>query len=432
MFGWEFPPHITGGLGTACFGLSQSLAKLVSKITFVLPKVKAKANAGKVEVLGAGDIRIENTPAATPPEVSGPMSFPVQIEEVDSTLQPYQTAAEYRQYVRNIAGRPTLKTRTLEPVAPKDAPEVELTGGYGKNLLQEVYRYAELASRQVLKEAFDVIHAHDWMTFAAGVEAKRLSGLPLVVHVHATEFDRCGESIDQRIYDIERWGMEQADRIIAVSQRTKDMIVARYGIPGSKVVVVHNGVAPREGALEPRQHPKSEKVVVFLGRITQQKGPEYFLEAAYLVSKKLPTARFVMAGSGDMLPRIVDRMAELGIVDRFHFAGFVNQKQREELFSQADVFVLSSVSEPFGITPIEAMQHDVPVIVTKQSGVAEVVHAAIKVDFWDVRRMADAIINILTQEPLSTEMALDGRRDLRSLTWERAASRVSEVYKEFR
>ena len=434
MFGWEFPPHITGGLGTACFGLSQSLCKLVTKLTFVLPKVKGPADAGAVEVLGANDIRLEKDATWTE---AFPDTTVLQIEEIDSPLRPYDGEASYR---HNVAREAHLKGKsaTHRQRVGETPGVMEISGDYGKNLFEEVRRYALLASRAVLKEPYDLIHAHDWMTFGAAVEAKRLSGLPLVVHVHATEFDRTGENIDRRIYDLERMGMEQADRIIAVSQRTKDMIVARYGIPADKVTVVHNGVAARRvrdtgdttAAREPAA--KKEKTVVFVGRITLQKGPEYYLEAAYLVLRKLPNVRFVMGGSGDMMPQMIERMAQLGIVDRFHFTGFLNEKRRDELYSMADLFVLTSISEPFGITPIEAMQHDVPVIVTRQSGVAEVVYGAVKVDFWDVRRMADAMINILTQEPLSTELKLGGRRDVSVLTWDRAAEKVRDVYREMR
>jgi len=430
MFGWEFPPHITGGLGTACFGLSQSLASLVERLVFVLPRVKGDTRSGAVEVLGACDLRHSGAAESKPVSHLLATALPFDLEIVDSALRPYQSNTEYLRHLRQLKVSKQQKIDGDAGAFSSLGSVLEISGDYGENLLDEVKRYAEMASRAVLREPFNVIHAHDWMTFLAGVRAKEMSGLPLVVHVHATEFDRCGDQIDQRIYEIERSGMERADRIVAVSQRTKDMIVTRYGIAADKIVVVHNGVAARQNEAPHRVRNDGEKVVVFLGRITMQKGPEYFLEAAYLVAQKEPKVRFVMAGSGDMLPQMIERMAELGILDRFHFTGFLNQQRRDELFAQADLFVLSSVSEPFGITPVEAMQHDIPVIVTKQSGVAEVVNAAIKVDFWDVRRMADAMINILKYPQLAREMALGGQRDLKSLTWDRAAAQIKNIYQE--
>jgi glycosyltransferase involved in cell wall biosynthesis len=354
-------------------------------------------------------------------EVIEHMTGPVDLVTIDSPLQPYLTDAEYQEQIVRIAERREREAgRTILDINPD----------YGQDLVTEVARYALVGARVVTTDDFDIIHAHDWMTFLAGIEAKRKSGLPLVVHVHALEFDRSGESIDQRVYDIERYGMEQADRVIAVSQRTKDMIVARYGIDADKVDVVHNGISARSLAPLPHTKAMKEKLVVFLGRITMQKGPEYFLEAAYLVSRKLEDVRFVMAGSGDMLPRMIDRMAELRLLDRFHFTGFLNARRRDQLLAMADCFVMTSISEPFGLTPVEAIQHDVPVIVTKQCGVAEVLRSAIKADFWDVRRIADAIIKVLTEESLARQIVEGARHDLAWINWDRSARQIKHIYQE--
>lgn len=418
MLGWEFPPHITGGLGTACFGLSTALSHLVEEITFVLPRLHHDSQGGKVKLLGAADFR-DNTDHREYGQTPNVETFSVQ-----STLRPYLTAWEYDEQIRWIAYE---RSKHNEPSI------FGLTGDYGASLFEEVLRYGEIAGRIALTKQFNIIHAHDWMTFLAGVKAKQLSGLPLIVHVHALEFDRCGENIDQRIYDIEKFGMNFADRIIAVSQRTKDLIVKKYGIADTKIQVVYNGAFPDQPALNitpKRQRPLPGKTVVFLGRITMQKGPEYFLEAAYMVAKKMNNVRFVMAGSGDLLPKMINRMAELKLMDRFHFTGFVSEKQRAMLLSETDLFVMPSVSEPFGITPIEAIQYGIPVIVTKQSGVSEILHHAIKVDFWDVRKIADAIINILNSPDLAKQLIEGSTQDLSSISWFRAADQIRQVYQE--
>lgn len=470
MYGWEFPPHITGGLGTACHGLSTALSSLVRKITFVLPKIKGEPQPGPVELVSVRDLSApapsyanegpkampssgaESAPSQVGRSVEGASALAPSHEEggglapshqpemeiltVPSSLRPYVTAGEYERQLQAMEERRAQRGQQWQPGehGAEDRPSlIELSGDYGKNLFSEVARYASVASRIVLTQEFDVIHAHDWMTFSAGVQAKRMSGLPLVVHVHALEFDRSGENVDQRVYDIERYGMEQADRVIAVSQRTKDVIVARYGIPEDKVSVVYNGIIPApEKRLPERRVAKrlGGKLVVFLGRITMQKGPEYFLEAAYLVSKKLPETRFVMAGSGDLLPRMIERMAELRLLDRFHFTGFVGERERDLLLAQADLLVMPSVSEPFGISPVEAVQYGVPVIITKQSGVSEILRHAVKVDFWDIHRTADAMIQILSTEGLSRQLIEGGREDLSNINWDRSAAQVKHIYEE--
>jgi glycogen(starch) synthase len=414
MFGWEFPPLITGGLGTACHGLSTSLARLVEKITFVLPKVNAPYDAQGVHIVGASEFKYE-----TVAQVGG---MNLEIFNIQSSLRPYLTEDDYVRSLETIAGQRTQVS---------GGGVFKLSGDYGNNLLSEVFRYAAIASIIAANDAYDVIHAHDWMTFPAGIEAKRRLGVPLIAHVHALEFDRSGDRMNQSIFEIERQGMEAADRIIAVSHRTADLIVDKYGITAEKITVVHNGIAPlaADEKLRRQNHVKG-KLVVFLGRITMQKGPEYFLEAAYLAAREIPEVRFVMAGCGDMMPRMIDRMAELNLIDRFFFTGFLDEKKRDHLFSIADLFVMTSVSEPFGLTPVEAIQHDVPVIVTKQAGVAEVLFHTIKVDFWDTRRIADAIIKILSEPSLSRQMIEGSRKDLDGITWELAANKVFQIYKE--
>jgi glycosyltransferase involved in cell wall biosynthesis len=431
MFGWEYPPHITGGLGTACHGLSSSLSRLVERLTFVMPHLAGCAEEGPVNLVSASHVELT---AAEAQSAEADAAHILEYVAIDSPLRPYVSPDAYLKTI--VRDFPMARQSSK---AESQTFRVELTGSYGPTLFDEIARYAIVAAQLARRQEYDVIHAHDWMTFPAGMAAKRVSGAPLIVHVHALEFDRCGESIHQGVYDIEREGMEAADLIIAVSRRTKQMIHERYGIAEEKVRVVHNGIAARRDELDQprkaeeapvRQRRLPGRLVVFLGRVTMQKGPEYFLEAAYLVKKRLDDVRFVMAGTGDMWTRMVARMSELDLLDCFHFTGFVDEKRRNQLLSMADLFVMSSVSEPFGLTPVEALQHGVPVIVSRQAGVSEVLTGAVKVDFWDVRRIADAIINVLGNESLARQLREDGGRDLQHLDWDSAARRVVDVYEE--
>ena len=275
---------------------------------------------------------------------------------------------------------------------------------------------------------FDVIHAHDWLTYFAGIAAKRVSGKPLVVHMHATEFDRSGENINSQTYAIERAGMEAADRVIAVSNLTRNIIVTRYGIPAEKVVTVHNAVRFAEAECAAPERGVGDKIVTFLGRITYQKGPDYFVEAAAKVLKRVPNVRFVMAGSGDMMNHVIRRVARLGIADRFHFTGFLRGEDVHRMFQLSDVYVMPSVSEPFGISPLEAMRSNVPVIISKQSGVAEVLDYALKVDYWDVDALSDAIYALITYPALAKMFAEKGLDEVTGLKWDNAAAKIKAVY----
>jgi glycosyltransferase involved in cell wall biosynthesis len=297
-------------------------------------------------------------------------------------------------------------------------------------LLQEIRNYALVAEIIARDNQFDIIHAHDWLTFPAGIAAKNKSGKPLVVHVHATEFDRSGGSVNPKVYAIEREGMEIADGIIAVSSLTKNIIVEKYGIPAGKITVVYNAVEPVTEEKDKGFHKGvNEKIVTFLGRITMQKGPEYFIEAAKLVLKKMNNVRFVMAGSGDLMNQMIARVAELGISDHFHFTGFLKGNDVIQMLRMTDVFVMPSVSEPFGIVPLEAMQFNVPVIISNQSGVAEIIENAIKIDFWDTYAMADAIYGILNYKSLAKHFKREGKQEVENLEWVNSASAVTDVYK---
>jgi glycosyltransferase involved in cell wall biosynthesis len=418
MFGWEFPPHISGGLGTACLGLTKGLANLGADILFVLPRLDSDEEARHLTLVGANRLRTKVGVS----EIRQ-LQERLSVLEVLSPLRPYLTETEYR----------SLLERNELVTAEDIFGELrnDFAGGYGENLMAEIVRYSLIGAHLGMTEKFDVIHSHDWLTSPAGIEAKRVSGKPLVVHAHALEFDRSGEHVNQRVYDIERAGFEAADRIIAVSHFTKETIVQRYSISPDKITVVHNAVAKERRLGQLRvQKPFREKLVLFLGRITFQKGPDYFVEAAAKVLRNHNDVRFAMAGTGDMFPRMVERMAELRLADRFHFLGFVQGADVERIYAMSDLYVMPSVSEPFGITPLEAMVFDVPCIVSKQSGVAEILEDAVKVDFWDVDRLAFEIEDILTDEKRAASLIEHGRETLKKIQWDRAAEKVLDVYRQ--
>ena len=307
------------------------------------------------------------------------------------------------------------------------------TAHYCGDMFAEVHRYAASAVMLAMEEDFDVVHAHDWMTYPAAIAVAAVTGKPLVVHVHSTEFDRSGEHVNQHIYDIERRGMHAADKVIAVSHLTRNVIISRYGVLGEKVEVVYNGVE-RNGDSRlnlPRLGIKSnEKIVLFLGRITMQKGPEYFLMAAKKVLEEIENVKFVMAGSGDMMHRTIEMAAHMGIGQKVLFTGFLHGEDVEKVYKMADLYVMPSVSEPFGIAPLEALNHDVPVLISKQSGVAEVLTHVLKVDFWDVQEMANKIVAVLKYPPLQMTLREHGNFEVRKLRWLDSATKCVKLYND--
>jgi glycosyltransferase involved in cell wall biosynthesis len=419
MFGWEFPPHISGGLGTACYGLTKGLHNVgVNDILFVVPKAYGDEDTSKVNIIDAGEVVISD-------RIIDFKTFFAKMHfiEVGSSLQPYSSPEEYEK----LTAEEKEKTKYL--VHSSFSGKLSFSGGYGQNLFQEIANYAAVASIIAHRYTFDVIHAHDWLAYPAGMAAKLISGKPLVVHVHATDFDRSGGSVNPGVYEIEKAGMEAADMVIAVSNLTRNIIIEKYGIHPDKVVTVHNAVEPlADRELQKLERSINDKIVTFLGRVTLQKGPEYFIEAAHLVLQKMKNVRFVMAGSGDMLNRMIWRVATLKIGHRFHFTGFLKGDDVHHMFSLSDVYVMPSISEPFGISPLEAMQSNVPVIISRQSGVSEILQHAIKVDFWDTHAMADAIYGILKYDGLPKMFKKHAREEVDNLKWEHAAEKVKEVY----
>ncbi|OGG52897.1 hypothetical protein A3H16_01475 [Candidatus Kaiserbacteria bacterium RIFCSPLOWO2_12_FULL_53_8] len=391
MFGWEFPPYNSGGLGVACLGLTKALSELGVEVIFVMPK-KLDIKTPWARIVFADDARID-------------------VRAVNSMLKPYVTS---RSYTRD-------------------------GGIYADDLLGEVRRYAALGGAIAREEQFDVIYAHDWLSFGAGIEAKRATGKPLIVHVHATEFDRCGgpSGINREVYEIEKEGMEQADVVIAVSELTKNIIVREYGIRPEKVRVVYNGIdegtAPSSGGSLPRLRSlkaSGYRLVLFLGRVTLQKGPDHFLRAAKRVLDRNPHVLFILSGAGDMDDQVMRLAAELGIGGHVFFTGFLHGADRHEVYKAADLFVMPSVSEPFGITALEAMKLGTPVLISKQSGVAEVVKHALKVDFWDVDEMANKILSVVGYPGLRQALAENAAREAEYLTWAQAAQKVNGIVHE--
>ena len=422
MFGWEFPPHIAGGLGTACYGMTRGLARNGVEVVFVMPRAYGDEDQRFVRVVNASDVETIGT---RDHEFSEELLEKVSFIHIDSNMLPYISPEEYAAYHDEFvrSGRTHEWTDVWKQ-------RYTFSGKYGANLMEEVARYAMVAA-QVAKDLegqFDVIHAHDWLTYFAGIAAKRVSGKPLVVHMHATEFDRSGENINRRVYAIEKAGMQAADRVIAVSELTRRIVIGKYGIPAEKVVTVHNAVRFGESEDAVPERAVKDKVVTFLGRITYQKGPDYFVEAAAKVLQRVPDVRFVMAGSGDLMNHVVRRVAQLGIADRFHFTGFLKGGEEQRMFRLSDVYVMPSVSEPFGISPLEAMRSGVPVIISRQSGVAEVLDYAIKVNYWDVDALADAIYGLLTYPALGRMFASKGLEEVTGLKWTNAAAKIKTVY----
>lgn len=419
MFGWEFPPFISGGLGTACYGITKGLVELGQEVVFVLPRVKSPENGTHVKILSAFDFGVTLVQAAGGNETNWGDNF--KIRKVDSLLRPYLTEKQYHAFITDIT-----KKRSAHAHPVEDMP-----GIYGPNLWAEVARYGKAAENIARSEAFDLIHGHDWTSVLACVNAQRISGKPYVYHAHALEFDRSGDNIDLDIFNLEKYGMEKADHVIAVSHYTKDNISKRYGLDPAKITVIHNAVSRSESNLR-AMFPKSkdEMLVLFLGRITYQKGPEYFIEAAARVLQYIPEARFVMAGAGDLLSQMIELVAEKRLGGRFHFTGFLQGAEVERIYAMSDLYVMPSVSEPFGISPLEAMLYDVPVIISKQSGVAEILKHALKVDFGDVEALADKMIALLRHPCLGEELTVSARAELKEFKWEHAAAKILAVYQQ--
>ena len=419
MFGWEFPPHISGGLGTASYGLTKGMAKLDDlEVIFVVPKAWGDEDQSMVRLVGANQVQV-----AYKKVFYKGFRRPIERIEVSSKIVPYTDPDNFWQLVNSETSEHNFYVIT------NARGKVDFSGRYDTNLMDEIYKYSIVAALIADENEFDIIHAHDWLAYPAGIAAMEVSGKPLVIHVHATDFDRSGGNVNPDVYRIEKNGMDAASKIITVSNLTRDIVINKYNINPDKVETVYNAVEPVEIA-ENLIIKKGfdEKVVTFLGRITLQKGPEYFIEAAYKVLQVMDNVRFVMAGSGDMMEKMMRRAASLKITDRFHFTGFLKGTDVFTMLDMSDVYIMPSVSEPFGISPLEAMQSNVPVIISKQSGVAEILTHAVKTDFWDIDAMADAIYGILNYPALAHMFIKNGKEEVIRLKWDNSARHVRDIY----
>ncbi|MFP4105868.1 MAG: glycosyltransferase [Phycisphaerae bacterium] len=453
MLGWEFPPHISGGLGTACYGMTKALDAMGVDVCFVLPTPVPVSATSHVQFRSPADLRRLTGQARTPEGgyedvVTTRFSEHVELRRVPAVLQPYASPEEFEKTVKKLIAEQQyqryLKESNKEPSEvenwdmeePQPLPSGSFVRGaganYGGDLMTQVNRYAMLAGEVASHEKFDVVHAHDWMTYPAGVAVSAQTGKPLVVHVHSTEFDRSGSDVNQQIYNIERAGMHAADKVVCVSHLTANLVIGRYGVPAHKVEVVYNAVdIPTDGDqqfLSPIR--QDEKLVLFLGRVTMQKGPEYFLRAARKVADKLDKVRFVVAGSGDMIAQCIREVADLKLGKHVTFTGFLRGRDVDRVFQMADLYVMPSVSEPFGIAPLEALSHNVPVLISKQSGVSEVLTHALKVDFWDIDEMANKILAVLRHPPLQRTLRQHGAIELGKLSWPDSAAKLRKIYGE--
>ncbi len=474
MLGWEYPPHIAGGLGTACAGLTAALAAQGVSIHFIVPEVFGGERVEHMRFSSAagstGPSQDSSTAASSSERFMG--GGMIERSSVPAFLSPYWNQSSFAKAAsaahkhlnlesgtqHRLTGNHDLSASSQgdeDPIAQAiidgeifgvSHPSIERTPTqqqkqgdagvsspreYPGSIFSEVDAFTSDVVSRFSAAEFDIIHAHDWMTFPAGVALAQVTKRPLVVHVHSLEHDRSGVFYDERINAIERFGLQSADRIIAVSHYTKSSIKRYHSISPKKISVVHNGIYPKQVVTEYRELKTwPTHVVLFLGRVTFQKGPEYFVEAARKVIPRVDDIVFVLAGDGDLLPTVKEQVSRLKLDDYFIFPGFVQGEELEELFSVADLYVMPSVSEPFGIAALEAISFETPVLISKQSGVSEVVTSALTVDFWDTDSMADIIVNVLQQHDLRQELVVTAKQELAKLHWSEAAAKTIEVYNQ--
>ena len=465
MFGWEFPPHISGGLGTACAGLTRALEDDDVEVLFVVPRLQGDEGSQHARLINASTIPVirhskfdhnsitDDTDKVVATSDSGHVAQDGPSEEVRTTirfspsLNPYtmtsttQDLAGIREWNYSFekktewSSQIDVSSTAFEGAGAQRRPRINqlqpynFKGGYGATLMEEVARYADVAAEIARTYSFDAIHAHDWMTFPAGIAASRVSGKPLIVHVHATEIDRSGSAVNRAVFEIERQGMRVADKVVTVSQWTKQIAVQHYGADEGKIEIVHNGITPKKDIQKQAvRAPFGSAMVTFLGRITYQKGPMYFVEAARKVHIKFPDVHFIVAGAGDMLPEMIERIAQLRLSKHFHFTGFLDAEDVNTIWAMSSVYVMPSVSEPFGIAPLEAIQSGVPVIISHQTGVSEVMPHAIKVDFWNSEALAEAICSVLRFKSLANTLRKNSAEELKEITWTKAALKLKRIY----
>ncbi len=434
MYGWEFPPKISGGLGTACYAIVKELAKRDVNLTLVLPQTVTKRDIDNVNLIGCDNLTFTGDT-----DLEGIVN--IQRPELATYLSPYLSAKDFRRFLCNETLQDffALLAKMHLPIelkamamtaAEAQISDVGLTGKYGINLLAEVFRYALVAGSLAKNIEHKIIHAHDWLTMLAALEARRYSHKPVVLHIHALETDRSGLWIDKRIFAIEKYGMQQTDQIVAVSQYTKNNIVQYYGIAPEKITVAHNGIYCNHDLNLTTGNNTRLKMVLFSGRITHQKGPCFFIEIARRVLEKRSDVQFVLAGAGDLTREMIERVANLRLGKSIHFTGFLDADRVREIYQLADVYVMPSVSEPFGLSALEALSYNVPAIISKQSGVAEVLNHTLVSDFWDTEDMAAKILALLEYPALRRTSLTHEQKELQEITWGRTAEKIIELYKK--
>ncbi len=419
MFGWEFPPFFAGGVGMVCYELTKQLASMNISIDYVMPFKPNDLNSKFLNLLNASQF-VSKEEALNKTHIN--------ITTVKSLLVAYQTEKEYEKTIKNIS-----KSKIKSSSTKQSSDNTRKL--YGENLLEEINLFAQRVAVMVengLFKDFDVIHAHDWTTVPAAAVVKRMTGKPLIVHVHITELNKnSGKGVNKQIYDIERQGFMAANIIITVSQNIKDTLIQDYGVTAEKIKVVHNGnVKMTPVRNRGKEFQGNNKVVSYLGRVTGMKNPENFVKMAAKVLRFHPNTKFIMGGTGDKLQSCINQTKELGIYDKFYFHGFYNREDADFFYDISDVFVLPSIMEPFGVTPLEAMCKDTPTIVTKQSGVAEVIKHAFKVDWWDIDKMASQVISLLKYPTLHKTMKHHGRIEAQGLDWKKPAQECINIYNE--
>lgn len=417
MLGWEFPPVINGGLGIACLGMAKSLSK-IADVSVILPKSDPNFVVDNVELIGLNNMRIEEIKSSI---TTSNYSFLENVDFIETELLPYSTEDSRKTKFDKKQFQSFLENVSKEELDTFKAEEL-----YGSDVISKVVQFAKYAARIALTKDFDVIHAHDWMTFLAGIEVKKLTGKPLAVHVHSLSYDRSGPDSRGWLYDVEKYGMEQADMVLPVSGYTGTICTRHFGIDPVKIFPVHNGALEVEPFRQEKSFPGS--LVLFLGRLTEQKGPEFFLDIASKVLKKNHHVHFVMAGTGDQMKHLIENGAYKHVGDKFHFTGFLNKQKVNDLLSMTDVYCMPSVSEPFGLSALEAAQFGIPAVISKQSGVAEVLHGALQADFWDIELMAEHIVNLIEDEELKDRVVKAGFEDLEKLTWDAAAIKIVDIF----
>jgi glycosyltransferase involved in cell wall biosynthesis len=411
MLGWEFPPYFAGGVGVVCYHLSKALCQAGAELTFVMPTAPKEARSDFMKMIVADRYEFDE-------------SLSVNMRFVDSLITPYGTEEEYkRNYDKYITSIIKNNKESYSQL-------------YGANLLEEIWLFAmRMRFFDFASEGYDLIHAHDWTTFPAAIELKKMLKKPVAVHIHITEYDKNGGFAgNPRIHEVEQYGMDNADVIVAISNKIKQTCIEKYHQDPNKIVVIHNGAEEYPiismVKTDMKQIEADDKIVLFAGRVTLQKGPEYFIDACAKVAPHVKNAKFILAGTGDLLPMCMDKVSRMGLSNRFMFTGFYTKETAIKLFNMADIFIMPSVSEPFGLVPFEAMWANTPTIISKQSGVSEVLNHCVKVDFWDTDKMADAIINILNDKTLNNMLVKHGKVEVESMTWDTVAQKCLTLYNQ--